>query len=266
MKKILIILFNLTSLSYLCCQPKFQGTKIVSEFGNRNCIELFNSTTRVVLEPNLGGRVLIYELHGNNILWINQEIEGKSFIPGKNYGDPGSGRFDIGPELTSRSHPQLWFGKWEGQITGPRTATFTSQVDSSSGVKLIRTFSLDADNSHLIVTQDIINMGNDTIQRYSWSRTFMEGGGISLIPKNPHSRYPRGYLIYRPKSVIDIRPAAEPNVSIIDGVIKIQGPPSDPKFVMDCSEGWLAYISLDNQLFIKRFPVFIRKVIWRYSR
>ncbi len=256
MKTARFIMITVISMPLHFCQAQFTGTRIVSEYGNENCIELYNETTRVVLEPNLGGRVLIYELNGNNILWINAKNEGNPYIPGENYGLPSAGRFDIGPEMTGPRSTTLFFGTWKGKITGPRTATLISQEDTFVGVQLIRTFTLDDNGSHLTCTQVIKNVGNEIKHHYFWARTFAEGGGISLIPMNPHSRYPKGYLIYGPGAVLDFRPADEPNIRVSEGVLEILGPPARPKFVMDCSEGWLAYISLDNQLYIKRFPIY----------
>lgn len=252
---VLIILLLMNS-----CQAQFPGTKIVTEYGNENCIELSNETTRVVLEPNLGGRVLIYELNGNNILWINEKYEAKPYVPGESNGYPSAGRIDIGPEQTGKKRPALFMGEWKGKITGPRTAVLTSQKDTSTGVQLVRTFTLDDSGSHLSCTQVIKNVSEETVRHYFWARTFVEGGGISLTPLNPHSRYPKGYLMYGPGRVMDFEPAGEPNIRTRDGILEIIGPPSRPKFVMDCSEGWLAYVSLDNHLFIKKFPVFEDRV------
>jgi hypothetical protein len=242
------------------CLKKHHGTAIVTEYGNENCIELSNATTRVVLEPNLGGRVLVYALKGNNVLWINPENEGKPWAPGMNYGHPGAGRFDIGPEKTGVPRPALWWGKWKGRITGPRQAVLISQADTSTGVQLVRTFTLAEEGSHLVCEQTIRNVSDQTVHHFHWSRTFAEGGGISLTPLNSRSRYPKGYLIYGPGNVMDYMPADEPNIRVRQGILEILGPPARPKFVMDCAEGWLAYISLDDQLFIKKFEVYPQRV------
>lgn len=129
------------------CLAQYPGTNIVTEHGNKYCIELSNETTRVVLEPNLRGGVLVYALNGNNILWINSGNEGKPYVPGKSYGHPSAGRIDIGPEQSGTARPALFMGKWEGRITGSRTAVLTSQKDTSTGVQLVRTFVLDETGS-----------------------------------------------------------------------------------------------------------------------
>jgi hypothetical protein len=47
---------------------------------------------------------------------------------------------------------------------------------------------------------------------------------------------------------------------IRDGILEILPFPECQKFVMDVSEGWLAYVSLTDQLFIKTFEVYTDRV------
>ena len=241
---------------------QYAGTKIVNELGNENCIELSNANTRVVLEPNLGGRVLIYALNGKNVLWINDRNEGTPYEEGKPYGHPGAGRFDYGPEKTGKKTPALFFGKWKAEITGPRQATLFSETDPVSGIALERRFKLGAEGSHLECVQLIRNQGESTVRTYHWSRTFVKGGGISLTPMNPHSKYPEGYLIYGPDNEMIYKPEPEPNIRLRDDILEIIGPPSRPKFVMDPDKGWLAYITTDDQLFIKKFKIYPERPYW----
>ena len=250
-------------LSVACSRGHYEGTAIITQFGFNNCIELKNNDVRVVLEPNIGGRVLVYELHGKNVLYRDSTQDGDVFKPGP--GSPAGGRFDIGPERTIPRHPALFTGKWEGIITGKREAQLISQADTSTGVQLIRNFRLDEQGSKLIYTQTIKNISAETKYYCSWSRTFVKGGGISITPLNPHSRFPRGYLIYGPGNVMDFMPADEPNVRVRNGILEIIGAPGRPKFVMDVSEGWLAYITKDDQLFIKKFNVYPERVYGEMS-
>lgn len=252
----IILLLILTGISKPSLS-QFPGTRIIMQNGYKNCIELSNSGTRVVLEPNVGGRILIYEYNGRNILYVNPEQNGQLYKPGEVFeGELCGGRFDIGPEMTIPKHPALFYGGWDGEIIGPREAWLISQQDTSTGVQLIRKFRLDEKTSRLEFTQIIRNVSQETRSYCHWSRTFAKGGGISLTPVNENSRYPRGYLIYSPNNVMDYLPADEPNVAVRQGILEITGPPVRPKFVIDCPDGWLAYISRDNQLFIKKFMVF----------
>jgi hypothetical protein len=252
---------SLLSLVAGCAaRPDTSGTRVVEEHGYPGCIELSNGRTRVVLEPNCGGRVLIYSLDGTNVIYIDSAHDGLvTPAPGVRL-FPCAGRFDIGPETTIPKRPVLWREKWEAEITGPRAARMISRKDPATGVQLTREFVLDAESSHLRCTQIITNVSDRTRRYCHWSRTFAVGGGICLVPLNPESRYPAGYLIYGPGGKLDFRPAPEPNIRVRDGILEIIGAPSRPKFAIDTFEEWIAYVTQENQLFVKCFPAYPDRV------
>ena len=131
-----------------------------------------------------------------------------------------------------------------------------SDTDPVTGVALERSFKLDESGSHMSCTQTIRNTSEKTVRHYHWSRTFAKGGGISLTPLNPYSRFPKGFLMYGPDNTMDFEPDNELNIRIREGILEIIGTPTHPKLVMDCEKGWLGYITLENQLFIKKFKIY----------
>jgi len=240
------------------CFAQFAGSRIIGERKYPGCIELSNDSVRVVLEPNLGGRVLAYELNGKNVLYVDDEQDGLIY-EGKNL-HPTGGRCDFGPEKTVPAHPNLYLGKWSAKITGNREAEMISQKDTTTGVQLIRKFRLDKTGSRLEFTQVIRNISKSAKSYCHWSRTFVKGGGISLAPLNPKSRYPGKYIMYGPGNIMNFMPEGEVSIRIRDGILEILAPPSQPKIVTDTDRGWLAYLTLDNQLFIKKYPVYPSRV------
>ncbi len=233
------------------CQGAF-GTRVVEQNGYSGCIELFNDKTRVVLEPNLGGRVLVYALNGVNMLYVDPDQDGQTHESGKRL-NPCGGRFDIGPEKITPKRDILWLGKWTAEITGRRSARMVSQECPNTGVQLIRVFELNPISSHLKCTQIIKNRTSKPQRYCHWSRTFAVGGGICLVPLSETSRYPLGYLLYGPGEVLDFQPASEPNIRVRDRILEILGLPSRPKFAIDCDQGWIAYVAQTDHLFIKTF-------------
>ena len=72
---------------------------MVSEHGNENCIELFNETTRVVLEPNLGGREAVLISPRDPFTWITLDnqlfIKKFKVFPDRLYGDMAASTVSI---------------------------------------------------------------------------------------------------------------------------------------------------------------------------
>lgn len=232
-----------------------EGTALIDSHGYHGCVLLFNTSTRVILEPNCGGRLLEYSRDGVNALYVDPAQDGWTYTPGEKAIDPSGGRFDIGPEMTAPRHPALWIGRWTAEITGPRTARMTSAPDSATGVQLVREFELDPETSHLRCRQIIRNVSGETKRYNHWSRTFGDGGGVCVVPLTPEtSRFPRGYIYYGPGGVLNYQHEPHPNIRVRDGFLEIPGPPPERKFGIDSHAGWLGYITPKNLLFVKRFP------------
>ncbi len=235
--------------------------RMIRSHGYDNCIELKNKWARVVIDPNLGGRVLVFERNGKNVLYIDTTMNGVINIKKSPQIQPTAGRFDIGAEAIQKKRTILWSGQYSYKIVSKNTVSLSSQLDTASGFKINRVFTLSDDSPHLSCKQTVKNISKVTKIACHWGRTFALGGGISLTPQNKLSRFPKGYCIYRmPGKLIDYIPAAEPNVRERDGVLEIIGKPSNSKFVMDPSEGWMAYLSTNDLLFIKKYTIYPQKI------
>lgn len=221
--------------------------------GYPDCIEMNNATTRVILCPAAGGRVLVYAVNGVNALYLEEEATGKPYVPGTRT-SMSAGRFDIGPEQVIPRRDALWSGKWHGEITGQRSARLTSQKDEATGTQLIRDFALADEGTHLACTQTIVNISQRTTEWCHWSRTFAKGNGICIIPLTKPSRFPNHYVMYHPENLINHRPT-DPNIRTRDGFLEITGVPKYPKLGMDSRAGWFAYLMHNDLCFVKRYKV-----------
>ena len=255
---VIVIAIVLSGSSFAQNTP--EGTEWVESHGYTGCVKLSNGTISVILEPNCGGRVLEYTLNGVNAIYINPSHDGWTYTLGERAIDPCGGRCDIGPETLVPRRENLWVGRWTAEIIGPRAARLTSIEDEGTGVQLIREFRLDANSSHLKFTQIIKNISTKTRQYNHWSRTFGTGGGICLVPLSESSRFPQGYIIYGPGSIMTFRHQRHENIRVRDGFLEISGTPPQPKFGIDSYAGWLGYITRDDLLFVKRFPVYPDRV------
>lgn len=246
MKKFLCLVL----LPFTLCSAE-EGAGPGSFHGFDACIALSNRTTRAILCPAVGGRVLEYSYQGLQALPLPK--------PGAKNPSP-AGRFDIGPELVIPKRPLLWKGAWTGEITGPRRARLTSQEDAASGVQLIREFELAKEGASLSCRQIILNVSDRVLEYAHWSRTFVQGEGIVVIPLSTPSRFPNKYVMYeRNGHVIDFKPE-DPMIRERQGFIEILGAPRNPKLGFDSTAGWFAYLSPNNLMFLKHYPVYPDRV------
>jgi hypothetical protein len=231
------------------------SSRIVSFYGYDDCILLSNSNTRVTLCPAAGGRVLEYALDAKNALYLPPGNEGWIYEPGKKGGGMAAGRFDIGPEKMIAPRPLLWKGRWKGEITGKLSARMTSQKSDSTGVQLIRDFTLSPDSSRLDCRQTIVNVSQKPVEYCHWSRTFALGGGVVIIPISEPRRFPNGYIMYGGHASILYKPQ-DPNVRLRDGFLEIFGTPAFAKLGLATHAGWMAYLMKNDQMFVKRYPTY----------
>jgi hypothetical protein len=236
------------------------GTRRVQLLDYQECIELSNPTTRVVLGHHVGGRVLVYERGGNNVLYLSPREADWKAAPNRNKPEVTAGRLDVGPELLSRRGPALWSGQWESEIIGPRAARLTSAIDPESGLQIVRDFRLAADSSRLTIQQQVINRGSTTSRHAFWSRAFAVHGGIGIVPVTPDSsRYPNLYTMHADRASIQLRPV-DGHVRRQGDFLVIDGPPAFPKLGFDSSAGWVAYQTPTDLLFVHHFPVYPERI------
>ena len=215
-------------------------------------VELTLGKSRAVLCPQAGGRVLSFAVDGADAMYL--EDAEKDWRPGKP-GPTSAGRFDYGPELTVRPHPQAWAGEWAAEITRAHTVRLTSPKEDA-GIRLVREFRLVpyGKTVGLACTQTMTNVSDEVREVCHWGRSFSPAGGICVVPLGDRpSRFPGGYALYEDSAVINVR-ARDDHVRERAGFVEVLGPPRKPKLGFDTYAGWLAYAMPNDRVFVKRFP------------
>lgn len=246
-----------------------ESARVAPFLGYQNTVQLQLGNTRAVLCPEVGGRVISFEVAGHDMMFVDERE--RNWRPG-NPPSASAGRFDIGPELVIPKHPALWSGAWTWELTGPASARLVSARDESTGVQLLRDFRLrpaaqraagDAgpviSGAVLECRQVIMNVSDRVVEYCHWGRSFSPGGGICVIPLGPRpSRFPAKYVMYEEQG---INPAAvDSQIRERDGYLEILAPPRRPKLGFDTYGGWLAYVQPSNRVFIKRFAAYPERV------
>ena len=231
---------------------------VVKYSGYTEAIELKLGTTRAVLGPQAGGRVLEFSAGGDNAMYLDDAEQ--KWQPGK----PGpitAGRFDYGPELVVTPHPKTWAGEWTAELTPTRGAKLTGPRDDG-GIQVTREFRLIPHGEYvgLSCQQTLTNVSKEVREVCHWGRSFSPGGGICVVPLGDRpSRFPSKYAMYEDSAVINVR-AKDENIRERDGFLEILAPPRKPKLGFDTYAGWLAYAMPNDTLFVKRFPAFPDRV------
>lgn len=235
---------------------KYEGVARVKILNYEDCVVLSNPTTRVVLGHHVGGRVLVYERQGKNVLYLSPKES--EWVPGNRAKSPmaSAGRFDIGPEFFQTRGNALWNGEWTVSVIGDRRARMTSSIDPKSGLRVYRQFELDAESSRLTFKQTVENRSAEIVRQCFWSRTFANHGGVAVVPCDPRtSRFPNLYTMSRSRYLIDVGPT-DPAVRRVDNLLVIDRPTKFPKLGFDSVRGWVAYQTREDQLFVKKYRVF----------
>jgi len=227
-------------------------TRRMEYAGYIKCLEISNETTRVVLGPHVGGRFLSYAYKEKESLFLDPEQDGWTWDPNsEEVIDPSGGRCDFGPEGQVCQHPALWVGPWDIRVLDAFSAEMLSHTCEGCGIILKRHIVLDAEGSHVRMTQTIRNAGAQPQRVCHWGRTFGLGGGICVIPLAGDRQY--DYIRFDHDGVK--KNPDDPNLRVRDGFVELLGPAKADKLGFDTKTDWFAYAEPNDLLFLKRYPV-----------
>lgn len=259
-------------ISFLASTAMAQPAQIRAE-SNYNgwgwdAVVLDNGLVTVTVVPEIGGRVMQYDLGQHRAIFVNEDEIGKCYQP--NPGDPwhNFGGYKVWPAPQSAwgwpPPPTLDTGPYEWEITAETddsvSVLLRSPVEQwrTPGLRLERSLTLYAGSSHLRVEQTIVNEG-DQAQRWSvWDVTqhIVNHPGETdydnfwvYFPINPDSRY--GDLGVR-TSAASAAWAGE----AAPGVYGVVFRPEGKKIFADSHHGWVAYVDRrERYAYLKTFAV-----------
>lgn len=198
------------------------------------------------VSPDRAGRIVRYSLGADSILW--QAADGK----GGGYG------LDVGPEprTVPLPHPEIDRQAYEWAKLGDLAVTLASAPCPSLGLRVHRQVSIDAATGALAIVARMKNVSAQEQSWCFWDRTLAVGGGFTLIPLNPKSRFKAKWVIGRrnAKKLWDYdgdAPAHE-NCRVLDGMLVVKSVGPEQKVGADSDAGWIGYV-LGDLLFVKYY-------------
>jgi hypothetical protein len=196
-------------------------------FRGWNACYLENEYVRLVAVPDIGGRIMAYDLGPYSFLWVNADMAGKLFTPGENQGDGSLGAWkNYGGDKTWPA-PQGW--DTEQQWPGPpdpvldsgryslerlaveddrAVIAMTSPPDPRTGVQITRQFTLYPNSSRVRVDLTFTNITDHPIRWGIWDVVQLraerahpdgqlthESACVVTAPPNPDSVFPGGFNV-----------------------------------------------------------------------
>ncbi|HJW82804.1 MAG TPA: DUF4380 domain-containing protein, partial [Anaerolineae bacterium] len=188
---------------------------------------LKNDLVRLVAVPDIGGRIMAYELGSYPYLYVDRDLAGRLFSPEENQGD-GSlaawknyGGDKTWPAPQGWDNDEQWHGPPDAILDTGRyqlellesdgaaaTVRMTSPDTSPTGVQITRQATLRANSTRVTLDVSFRNVKRRAIRWSIWDvvqlqaervesdgRLAHEPGCMVSAPLNPHSRFPKGFYV-----------------------------------------------------------------------
>lgn len=238
-------------------------------------LRLKNEFVQLDVTPQLGGRILGYQLGGHSFLWSNPQLQGQS-PPPSHLAPDGSwlnwGGDKLWPAPQGWDNARQWPGPPDPVLDGsPQDAKsvrcadtaagiqVTSPPDAKTGIQFSRVICLTRGSSRVHVIATMTNISKHPVQWGIWSVTQLDAGNShghgwnpawnTYVPFNPHSHFVHGFqILYGAESNPEIQPRAVP------GILSLQYKWVVGKVGLDSSGGWLANVDgSSGYVFLQKF-------------
>ncbi|MBI2940132.1 MAG: DUF4380 domain-containing protein [Chloroflexi bacterium] len=253
-------------------------------FRGWRAIELDNGLVGAVAVPDIGGRIMAFDLGFHSFLWTDPRLAGKLFTAEENQGDgslaswknyggdktwPAPQGWDTDEQWHGPPDPVLDSGRYTVErvesTAEAATVRLRSPEDPRTGIQLVRELTLHQGRSHATLHLEMRNVSGrertwsiwDVLQLDATCRT---GDGREThndqawlyIPIDPASRFSRGYQVtYGDKDNPQWRTDVSPNLLAVQYQYRLG------KVVVDSSAGWLAFVDRTTDFaFCERFTYY----------
>jgi hypothetical protein len=204
-----------------------QITQQQIDFLGWNAYEISNGLIRLVAVPDIGGRIMAYDLGPHAYLYVDRTLAGKLFSAEENQGD-GSlaawknyGGDKTWPAPQGWDHEDQWAGPPDsildtGQYhldkchsnAGEAVIQMTSPSGSPTGVQITRQATIRAGSSRVTLDLSFRNISQRSVRWSIWDVVQLNAGRLNstgqlspetecvvTAPLNPKSKYESGYSV-----------------------------------------------------------------------
>jgi hypothetical protein len=217
--------------------------------GWKDCRELRNLDTRVVIVPGVGARVAEFAWRGRNVLLVDPNANGKVLRPGETWLPwDGSQPDTISPAGGSQL-AHIWMGQYEVTEATGRSLKCRSQDNATAGLREEKEFALDAREPVLTIRRRLTNISDRPARWAFWERTLLPAGAVGVACVNPRTAFPPAGWARNVKGTYQLGEPNDGNPRVTDGVLMV------------CTKGKGAGLALDTH--IGRTGAIIGKLLFR---
>ena len=218
-------------------------TQNKSTFRGWDSIEMQNGFIRLVAVPEIGGRIMAYDLGEFQLIFVDPDLAGKLFSAEENQGDgslvawknyggdktwPSPQGWDTDDQWHGPPDPVLDTGKYQATYGGDARSTWiemTSPEDQRTGVQITRRFTIHSGSSRVDVNLSFRNISQKKIKWSIWD----------VIQLDASRRNPDGRLTHDPACSVTTR--LNPSSRFEDGFYVMFGDKNNPQWQADRSRG-----------------------------
>ena len=238
-----------------------------------------NRFVQVIAVPDIGGRVMAYDLGNHPFLFIDPQLAGQLFSPEENQGDgslaawknyggektwPAPQGWETDAEWHGPPDPVLDTGRYRlaalGSADSQAAMTMISPPDPRTGIEIRRRFAVGPASSRVQVDLSFHNTVQRTVRWSIWDVVQLAAGTelpngehvhdpscCVTAPINPQSRFDRGFNVM-------FGAQDNPQWQVSDGLLQAAYQWQIGKIGLDSTGGWIAfYQGSRGKAFVERF-------------
>jgi len=242
------------------------------QYNGWDAVLLENDLVRLHLVPDIGGRVIQFELGDKQFFWVNPELAGES-SPETGLDPDGEwmnyGGDKLWPAPQGWDNDQQWPGPPDAVLDGQpyRAETdlasgairLTSRDDPRSGIRFSRQIRLDPHSTRVSIEATMTNIDDKPRRWGIWAHTQLDAGlpdsddynrlMKAWCPINPRSCFDRGYdVIFGEEDNSSFQADAD------QGLMQVIYRYQVGKIGLDSHAGWVATVDgREGDVFVQRF-------------
>jgi hypothetical protein len=235
-------------------------------------LELRNDLIALHVVPEIGGRVMQFQLGGKEFFWVNPSLAGKHPPPSGLAPDGGwlnYGGDKLWPAPQGWDNDTQWPGPPDAVLDGQpyrverldhgTAIRLTSRDDPRSGIRFSRIIRIAGDSTRVSFEATMTNVDGQSRRWGIWAHTQLAGGQAggashnSLLnawcPLNPQSRFAKGYRVI---FGTEDNPSFQPDPA--RGLMRVNYQYQVGKIGLDSPAGWVATVDgASGAVFVQRF-------------